>query len=113
MGLPQSYHDAVPSPDSPRWKEAMDNEIQSLEESNTWSLEELPADRKAIGGRWVFTHKVARDGQVSRFKARFVAQGFRQVKGIDFSETFSPTVRMATVHSLMQSTMTGTCIRWM
>jgi hypothetical protein len=42
------------------------------------------------------------DGTIERYKARFVAQGYRQSKGIDYQETFSPTVRANTVRVLTQ-----------
>ena len=37
--------------------------------------------------------KYLRDGTVERFKARFVARGFSQVEGSDFTHTFSATLR--------------------
>ncbi len=91
---PGSYQEAVDDPvHGRRWREAIEEELQNLESHQTWEYEELPAGRKAIGLKWVFKVKYHPDGSVARFKARLVAQGFSQVPGIDFCETFAPTVR--------------------
>ena len=50
-----------------------------------------------IGGRWVFKKKRGRDGKVTRYKARGVAQGFKQIHGQHFFETFAPTLKMASL----------------
>ena len=49
-----------------------------------------------LGGRWVYTTKTDSKGNILRYKARWVAQGFNQVLGIDYLETFSSTVRPET-----------------
>ncbi len=91
---PGSYDEAVNDPvHGRRWREVIEEELQNLESHQTWEYEELPAERKAIGSKWVFKVKYHPDGSVARFKARLVAQGFSQVPGIDFCETFAPTVR--------------------
>jgi hypothetical protein len=71
-------------------------------DNDTWSLELLPKDKAPIGGKWVFVKKFDENGNVNRYKARFVAQGYNQVKGCDFNETFSPTAKLSTVQMLTQ-----------
>ena len=71
VSVPQNFKEAMLSPEARQWKEAMDLEIQSLKENVTWNLVPLPAGRRAIKGRWVYSLK---DG--GRFKARWVAKGF-------------------------------------
>lgn len=67
--------------------------MQNLENQQSWEYDKLPLGQKAIGLKWVFKVKYHPDGSVARFKARLVAQRFSQIQGIDFSETFAPTVR--------------------
>ncbi|KAJ9538575.1 hypothetical protein OSB04_031308 [Centaurea solstitialis] len=71
------------------WRNAMIEEMNTLKHNNTWTLVELPANKKIIGCKWVFTVKVNPDGSVACFKARLVAKGYAQTYGVDYSETFS------------------------
>ena len=57
-------------------REAMRNEMKSLQENNVWDLVELPKDKKVIGSKWVFMLKTNNDCSVKRYKARLVTQGF-------------------------------------
>jgi hypothetical protein len=54
-----------------------------------------------IGTKWVFKNKLEEDGEVVRNKARLVAQGFSQVKGLDFGETFAPIARLEAIRILL------------
>ena len=83
------------------WKTALDKEISSLIKNNVWSLKPLPIDKKPVGSKFIFKKKVGRDGNISEYKCRLVAQGYAQKFGIDFDETFCPVVRFETVISLL------------
>lgn len=83
------------------WKQAMDEEHQSLMENDTWELTQLPPDRKAINNKWVFRTKTDANGNITRYKARLVAKGCSQRAGIDYKETFSPVVRYSSIRLLM------------
>ncbi|GJV81291.1 ribonuclease H-like domain-containing protein [Tanacetum coccineum] len=74
-------------------------EVTTLEE-NVFS-EDLPKGRKAIGSKWIYKIKFQSSGEIDRFKARLVAQGFSQKKSIDYEETFSPVVKMVIVKCLL------------
>ena len=66
-----------------KWENAMKDEIDSLKANDVWDLVKLPKGRKTVGSKWVFKEKMAVDGSVERYKARLVAQGFTQQRGLD------------------------------
>ena len=71
-----------------RWKEAMNDELRSLKKNATWELSDLPAGKKSVGCKWVYTMKYKADGMIDRFKARLVVKGYTQKYGIDYTDTF-------------------------
>lgn len=98
---PKSYQDAIQCLDNEKWIEAMDSEIASLEKNHTWNLVDLPDGRKVIDNKWVFKIKHNSAGDVQRFKARLVIRGFTQQYGIDYTETFSPVVKLTSVRLIL------------
>ena len=74
------------------WKKAMIEEMQSIDQSNTWELVPPPIECKPIGLKWIFKLKRNSDGDVVRYKARLVVKGYSQKHGIDYDEVFSSVV---------------------
>jgi hypothetical protein len=89
---PRTYKQAMNSPDVLHWKKAMLEEINALLQNGTWEIVRLPEGEKAIGSGWVFRIKRNADGSIERYKGRFVAKGFSQCPGLDFTKVFAPTV---------------------
>ena len=81
----------------PEWRDAMNKELSALENNDTWCLTSLPSNKKAIASKWIFKVKYNPDGTVERYKARLVAVGYQQVPGKDYTDTFSPVAKIATV----------------
>ena len=96
-----TYAKAVNSNQKAKWLEAMNNEISSLNDNETWTFEQLPSDRKAIPCKWVYKIKQNPDGSTDRYKARLVIKGCSQRKGVDYGQTFSPVVRASSIRALI------------
>ncbi|KAK2987103.1 hypothetical protein RJ640_011814 [Escallonia rubra] len=95
---PTSFHEAMKFQE---WRDAMQSEIVALTTNNTWSLVPLPADKKAIGSKWVFKIKRRADGSIERYKAHPVAKGYTQIEGIDYHDTFAPVAKLVTLRVLL------------
>ncbi|KAL4289663.1 hypothetical protein GQ457_14G015990 [Hibiscus cannabinus] len=87
---PKTCQEAVSSPNSVKWLEAMRSEMDSMSEIQVCTLVEPPEGIKPIGYKWVFKKKTEMDGNVQTYKGRLVTNGFRQIHGVDYDETFSP-----------------------
>ena len=60
-----------------------------------------PHNRKIVGCKWVFRYKLGPDGQIKKYKACLIAQGFLQVEGIDYNETFVPVTKFNLIRLLL------------
>jgi hypothetical protein len=83
------------------WRDAMLEEMASIEHNQTWSLVNLPAGQRAIGLKWVFKIKKDEHGNVTKHKARLIAKGYVQHHGVDYEEVFAPVARMESVRVLL------------
>ena len=93
---PKTYEEAVKSPKAKYWKQAMQAEVESLQNNDTWTFVDRPKDKNVLPGVWVYRVKYGPDGQVYKYKARFA-----QVEGLDYFETYAPTCKPETFRTLL------------
>ena len=96
VDIPETFEQAIRSPQASEWKRAMEDEVQALKDKGVIKEEKLTDKyQTAISSRWVYAAKSDEHGNVTRYRARLVARGFSQRPGIDFNETFAPVARLA------------------
>lgn len=100
LQTPNTYREAMASPDAAKWKAALDKEMRSCIEKQVWSLlrrDQLPRGANVLPCKEVFKVKLDEHGEITEFKARFTPKGFRQKFGVDFFETFARTGQYKTL----------------
>lgn len=99
---PNTLEEALSSPQASEWKQAIHDEMTSLIQRTTWeNIDHLPPGRRCIDSKWVFRLKKDCKGNISKYKARLVARGFSQQKGIDYNETYSPVANFCIIRVLI------------
>jgi hypothetical protein len=79
----------------------MHDELHQFTKNDVWSLTSRPLDHNVIGTKWIFKNKFDEHGIVIRNKAQLVAQGYTQIEGVDFDETFAPVARLDSIRILL------------
>ena len=87
---PNNIKEAYNGPNAMQWKNATNEEYNSLMKNHTWDLVELPKGQNIVGCKWIFKVKRNADGSVERYTARLLAQGFSQQAGEDYDDIFCP-----------------------
>eukprot|EP00253_Pinus_taeda_P003311 PITA_03311 len=72
----------------------MVEKYDSIVRNNVWDVVPRLEDKSVVSSYWIYKVKQAIDGSVKKHKARFLADGFSQVEGIDYSETFALIARI-------------------
>ncbi|GJY15063.1 retrotransposon protein, putative, ty1-copia subclass [Tanacetum coccineum] len=101
LGEPANYKAALLDPESDKWLNAMNVEMQSMKDNEVWDLVELPPNGKTVGSKWLFKKKTDMDGAVHTYKARLVAKGYTQTLGIDYEGAFSPVADIRAIRILI------------
>ena len=79
----------------------MHDGLHQFERNDVWSLVPHPKDVNIIDTKWIFRNKTDEEENVVRNKAKLVAQGYTQLEGVDFDETFSPVARIESIRTLL------------
>ncbi|KAK2434187.1 putative mitochondrial protein [Trifolium repens] len=99
---PRSIKDCRQSENWPKWKDAIEAKLNSLHKRQVFGpVVRTPEGVKPVGYKWVFVRKRNENGEIVRYKARLVAQGFSQRPGVDYDETYSPVVDATTFRYLI------------
>ncbi|GJV92672.1 zinc finger, CCHC-type containing protein [Tanacetum coccineum] len=101
---PKTFDEVMKSQDVAFWKEAINDEMDSILDNNTWVLADLPPGCKPLGCKWIFKIKLKVDGTIEKLKARLVIQGFRQKSRIDYFDTYTTVARISTIRLLIAMT---------
>jgi hypothetical protein len=76
----------------------MEAKLDQLERMDCWDVVDQKPNMNIISSVWAFRKKRHPDGSVRKYKDRFCCQGFEQIEGVDYFETYSPVVGWATVN---------------
>ena len=91
--------------DAADWDAACEDKIRNFQMMGVYDIVPCPEDCKVIGSKWVLRRKHGPDGSVQKYKARIVAQGFTQVEGLDYDQTFAPVIKLSTFHAILAITV--------
>ena len=88
----------------------MKAKIDLITKNETWEVVDRPLGIKSVTAKWIYKIKCGPTGMINKFKARIIAQGFQQQKGIDFLNIFAPIVRWSTIRIIF---VLATKNRWL
>jgi hypothetical protein len=94
------YDEAMASLDAAEWLAACEEEMQTWKNLDVYNIVPQPKGWKVIGSKWVFHVKRSPDGSIQKYKAWIVAQGFTQVKGINFDQTFASVTKFSSLRTV-------------
>lgn len=99
--IPTCFKEIECRDDKLLWQKAIEEEINSLTENETWTLVQRPECKNIVDCKWVFTIKTDEFGKPMKYKARLVARGFSQEYLVDYNETFAPVARIASFRFIL------------
>lgn len=98
---PCTVEEAQARLDWPMWEKVMKKELDALGTANTWTVVPKPSGKNIVRCKWVFHIKKHSAGRIEKYKAQLVAHGFTQVYGVDYTETFVPVAKMASLQTIL------------
>jgi len=95
---PYIFKDIFKLKDKKEWLTSVKEELDNMKKHKVYSIvDKVPSGSNIISSRWVFKYKRDSNGKVIKRKARLVAKGYTQEYGIDYKETFAPTLKQDTI----------------
>jgi hypothetical protein len=99
--VPATFKQAQRSEDSKHWLAAVQEELTNLDRLQVWEVCPIPAGTRVLKAKWVFAVKTNSAGIPTWYKARYVAKGFDQVRGMQFDATFAPTASFVSMRIIL------------
>ncbi|PLW33914.1 hypothetical protein PCASD_13881 [Puccinia coronata f. sp. avenae] len=99
--VPATFRQAQKSERSKDWMTAVQEELANLNRLQVWDVRPVPAGTRVLKAKWVFAVKTDSVGVPTRYKARYVAKGFDQIKGMQFDATFAPTASFVSMRVIL------------
>jgi len=97
-----NYKAAMETAEAEQWQAAVGSEYFSVVKNKALTFVDLiPTGKRAIPTKRILQRKLGSGGETVRYKARLVAQGLRQVEGLDFAETFAPVASLSSVRIIL------------
>ena len=85
-----------------KWLEAEEDKLRSFALNHVMSKKpSLPNNAKALPLKWIYTVKKDLKGNIVRYKARLVVQGFLQRFGVDYTDTYSPVAKFVSIRIIL------------
>ena len=91
-------------PDAKKWEAALIKEYKQIARKNTWKTvrkTEVPKGQKILSGRLVFRTKRDKEGNILKYKVRWVVQGYEQQYGKDYDQTFASVCKSASWKTIL------------
>jgi hypothetical protein len=98
---PKTLQEALSSPNRTQWLSAIHTEVRSLQAKGVYRLVDRSPKMKVLGGKWVFKLKRDQDGNIIKFKARYVVKGYMQRFGVDYTNTYANVADIDTIQLLL------------
>jgi hypothetical protein len=83
------------------WEDAMKKEYQSIIKNDVWEIVSRSKSKDVVSSKWLFKIKHGVDGNIEKYKARFVTHGFSQKEGIEYEETFAHVARYTSIRTII------------
>ena len=98
---PRNRRQAMESPEWDEWRKTDETEMLGMVENCVYKQVARSKDKLVVGTKMLYKRKIGKDGKVEKYKCRLVAQGFRQVEGVHYTEKYSPTPATASIRMLL------------
>ena len=98
---PTTLRSAQASPEWPNWQRPRKSEMDGQLARQVWEVVSRPKGKTVLGTKTIFKRNIGKNGQIEKYNRRFAAQGFRQIKGIHYDESSSPTPSQASIRMVL------------